>query len=296
MSEPLFAIDSSVYIFRSYFALEPRWQSRQGRPTETVYGFSAFLLKLLRQELPAYIAAAFDESLGSGFRHRLYPDYKANRELPDDNLAFQLDACKQVASVLGIPVFACEEYEADDYLATLATRAAGDRHVYILSRDKDLAQLLSDSVSLWDYGYGDKVSSDAYQQTKGLAPRLVADLLALMGDTSDNIPGVPGVGLKTATAILSRLGGIDEWIDSPEKLSDLPIRGARTLPEKILPYRGQIELAKQLTLLRKDLTAVPPLAELCWRGVDEEQANELFEELGLNGLKKRLADVVNLSR
>ncbi len=110
----LWLIDSSIYIFRSYFALEPRWQSRDGLATEAVYGFASFLLKMLAAERPDFVAAAFDESLESGFRHRLDPGYKANRALPDEALAFQLDACRRVAEALGVVTLASPEYEADD--------------------------------------------------------------------------------------------------------------------------------------------------------------------------------------
>ena len=289
--KPLYAIDSSVYIFRSYFALEPRWQSRDGRPTETVYGFAAFLLRFLAAESPRFVGAAFDESLGSGFRHRLDPQYKANRALPDDDLAFQLGACRQVAQALGIATFACDEYEADDYLATMAALAHPGQAVYLLSRDKDLAQLLSDDISLWDYGYSDPLSRLAYLEARGLEPALVADYLALVGDSSDNIAGVPGIGAKTATAILNALGPVARWLDAPEKLATVNIRGSRRLAEKISAHREQLLLARQLTGLRVNPAGPNRLEQLRWQGIDLDAATALFDTLGIGGLQKRLQAV-----
>ena len=288
MKEALFAIDASVYIFRSYFALEPRWQSRDGRPTETVYGFAAFLLKLLKQEQPGYIAAAFDESLGSGFRHRLYPDYKANRALPDEDLAFQLAACREVAEALGIPSFACDEYEADDYLATLANLAGSWQRVFILSRDKDLAQLLNATTSLWDYGYGEVLTAASFRESRGFEPALVADYLALVGDVSDNIPGVPGIGPKTATAIISRLGPVEHWLDDPDALTGIAVRGSKGLPAKIAGHREQILLAKRLIALEGNIAGLSSQSLSGWPGVDSAGARALFDRLGLGGLAGRL--------
>ncbi len=293
MKPRLFAIDSSAYIFRSYFALEPRWHSNDGRPTEAVYGFAAFLLRLLAAERPAAVAAAFDESLGRGFRHRLDPEYKANRVLPDEDLAFQLAACRRVADALGIATFASDEYEADDLLATLAAAHAASHEILVVSPDKDLAQLLSPGVNLWDYGRKERLDAEAFRRELGYAPHLVPDYLALVGDPGDNIPGVPGIGAKTATAILKALGGLEQWLDDPARLARVSVRGSGRLPERVAPLRDQIRLARRLALVER---AVPDVIhEPCphWRGFDADAARGLFADLGLAGLEGRLAALAN---
>ena len=288
MTPPLFAIDAPVYIFRSYFALEGRWQSRDGMATEAVYGFAAFLIRLLGAERPAYIAAAFDESLGSGFRHQLWPGYKASRALPDENLIYQFQGCRDVAAALGVGCFGCKRYEADDYLASFAAAAARDQKVFVISRDKDLTQLIDRHVSCWDYGYGDPVTLERFEADRGFNPVLMPDWLALIGDPGDDIPGVPGVGARTATAIVSTLGAVENWLDQPERLSAVEIRGSAKLAERIAPYRDQILLAKRLTTLNSGICAAPSLAEMARAGFDRHRAEEVFAHYGLQGLNKRL--------
>ena len=151
---PSFLIDASIYIFHYYFALADHWFSEEkGWPTAAVYGYTTFLLKLLEKEKPQRIAACFDESLGSCFRNDIYPDYKSSRALPDEMLAFQLEACRQVSELLGIPCFGSETHEADDLLASLYQRLQrSSKPIAVLTRDKDLGQVLSRPQDfLWDY-------------------------------------------------------------------------------------------------------------------------------------------------
>ncbi len=147
-----YLIDSSIYIFRSYFSLPDNWQALDsGYPTNAVYGFTGFLLDLLRNKNPQYLFCAFDESLGSGFRHQLCPDYKANRELPDEALAFQLNACRQLCRVLGIAEMASNTYEADDLIAAVARRTRQENaQPVVVTRDKDLTQIIESGDLYWD--------------------------------------------------------------------------------------------------------------------------------------------------
>lgn len=291
MAEPLFAIDSSIYIFRSYFALQPQWQSKDGVSTEAVFGFASLLLKLLAEENPVYIGAAFDESLGTGFRHQLYGEYKANRALPDEALGYQLESCRRIAESLGIACWASSQFEADDYLAAMVAAAGDDQQVYILSADKDLAQLLSDNVWLWDYPRKVKISGEGYRAKSGLRPELVPDLLALTGDVSDNIPGVPGIGPKTATAILAELGAIENWIEDLSKLLSVSVRGSKSLPVKLTPFRDQIRLAKKLAVLESSIPAGPQLNSLIRKPINLEQTVQIFEHLGIASLAPQLKEL-----
>lgn len=278
----VYLIDSSIFIFRYYFSLPDNWHSEDGYPTNAVYGFCSFLIKLLEQEQPRYLAAAFDESLESGFRHRLYPGYKANRVLPDEALAFQLNSCREAARILGIADFASSEYEADDLIGSLATVARTAGHaISILSRDKDLAQLLMSSDCLWDFGAAEPKFAHEFQQRFGVAVERLPDYLALVGDNIDNVPGVPGIGAKTAAAILQRFECLDTLFDNLDQLALLPVRGAGTLAGKIRAHRDQIELARQLTRIVCEVPLGVAFKGLRWRGVDLGRFEQFCEQLGL---------------
>ena len=151
--EHLFIIDASIYIFKYYFSMPDRWAATNGRPTETVYGYALWLYRFLRDQQPRKVVACFDESLSSCFRNEIYPDYKSSRALPDDDLAFQLLACKRITELMGVSCYASPVYEADDLIGTFAHAAfRKDLPYVILSRDKDLSQLLyGENAALWNY-------------------------------------------------------------------------------------------------------------------------------------------------
>ena len=205
-------IDSPIYIFRSYFSLPENWHSLEPKfSTNAVYGFTGFLLDLLRRQQPEYIFCAFDESLGTGFRHQLCVDYKANRELPDDALAFQLNACRQLCRVLGVVEMASADFEADDLIGSMASVVRGNNvQPVIVSRDKDLMQLVEGQDLYWDFGKSSAKGQPELEAELDLGCGQMADYLALVGDTSDNIKGVPGIGSKTAKQLLSHFS------DAPE--------------------------------------------------------------------------------
>ena len=264
MSTALYLIDASIYIFRHYFVLPERWHSDAGYPTQAVYGYLGFLLNLLEQRQPQFIAAAFDESLGSCFRNTIYPHYKANRVLPDEALAFQLAACAEVTDLLGIVGLASDSHEADDIIGTLAEsgRAAGHQLI-VVSGDKDLAQLLGEDDLIWDFGRGEPRDRRAIKQDIGIWPEQLADYLALVGDPVDNIPGVPGIGPKTAAALLSHFGTLDAVLTAGEQLAEVPVRGAAKLAQKIDACREQLAIARQLTGIAGDAPIGEP--SLCRR-------------------------------
>lgn len=284
---PAYLIDASVHIFRYYFALPPNWVSRAGYSSEAVYGFTNFLLDLLARR-PRYIACAFDESLGSCFRNRLYPDYKCSRALPDEALAFQLAACREMAQTLGIASFASERYEADDILATL-TRLCRGRDPVIISRDKDLGQLLDrGAASLWDFAADRHLDADAFRAKFGVRPGQIADYLALVGDSSDDIPGVPGIGPKTAARLLAECGDIETLLAKREGVADLPLRGAAVIAARLDEFAQQVKLAKQLASLVDNVELNVELADLQPLVVDIEVAQALAEEFGIGGLKAKI--------
>ncbi|WIO73235.1 5'-3' exonuclease H3TH domain-containing protein [Porticoccaceae bacterium LTM1] len=279
---PIYLIDASIYIFKSYFALPDNWVSEGGYPTNAVYGYTLWLLKLLEAESPTHLAAAYDESLGSGFRHRLCPNYKANRVLPDEALAFQLNACREVAELLGITSLASDEYEADDIVGTLASISRSEGFCpTLLSRDKDLAQLLAEGEVLWDYGSAEpRTVADLEAHFQVPVSRL-ADYLALVGDAIDNIAGVPGIGPKTAAAIIGHYSSIDAILEDPDQLANLKVRGAKTLADKIVPWQDQLLLSRQLTKICCDAPLGICVGELLWRGIDRAGFTEFCQRMGL---------------
>ena len=277
----LYLIDASIYIFRYFFAMPAGMRSVHGRPTETVYGFARWLCRLTDTLAPQHVALCFDESLGSGFRHQIYAGYKSSRAHPDDDLAFQLLACKKVGELMGLACYASDTHEADDLIGTLAQWCAvNDKPYTVLSRDKDLAQVICHPAArLWDFPDGDALDHNALTELMGVRPAQVADFLALMGDPGDDIPGVPGVGKKTAAALLSHF---DSWAQMRDRLDDvaeLPVRGARSLVDKLKAHRDQVDMALRLSTIVTDAMAVD------WRQTRRRPADvaslvELGRQLG----------------
>ncbi|MGB1403203.1 MAG: 5'-3' exonuclease [Porticoccaceae bacterium] len=277
-----FLIDSSIYIFRSYFTLPDNWRAQQSRyPTNAIYGFTAFLLDILRQKQPDYLFCAFDESLGSGFRHKLCGDYKANRELPDDALAFQLNACRQLCRVLGVSEMASTTYEADDLIGAVAAnvREANGQPV-IVSRDKDLTQLIQPGDLYWDFGKLPPQTCEQVESQLQLGCGQMADYLALVGDSSDNIAGIPGVGAKTAKQLLSHFRSVNDILAHLDQLQDLPIRGAKKLADKFNDHRDQLLLSRRLATIVTDIEEAPNASQIGWRGIYCDAFDIFCEEMG----------------
>jgi len=258
---PAFLLDASAVIFRYYFSMPDHWQSQEGYATAAVYGYTHWLRRLLRAERPSHIAACFDESLGSGHRHQLYPGYKRQRALPDDALAFQLTACRRVSELLGVSTFASPDYEADDLVGTLAAHQHREgRASVIVSRDKDLGQLLKPGDRLWHYPEQPPLSREDFVAKWGLLPEQLPDYLALVGDAVDDIPGVPGIGAKTARALLDRFGSVAQLIARCDEVATMPMRGARALAGRIQEHVAQIQLAYQLATICCDVPLDPTIA------------------------------------
>ena len=275
-------IDSSIYIFKSYFSLPEKWHAEDSQhSTHAVYGFTNFLLDLLKKQQPNYIFCAFDESLQTGFRHQLCPEYKINRELPDEALAFQLNACRQLCRVLGITEMASNQYEADDLLGAMATkvRKAGIQPV-IISRDKDLTQIIQEGDLYWDIGKSQPKDYKQLEQDLGVGCHQMADYLALVGDSSDSIAGVPGVGPKTARELLSWMPSIEHIIENSAQLGDLPIRGAAKLSDKIADNQQQLLLSRQLATIVTDIDEIPSCDNIQWQGVYQDAFALFADEMG----------------
>lgn len=280
MKTPCYLIDSSIYIFRYYFAPGRGHESQSGREVSTVLSFTRWLLKFLAAERPEKVAACFDESLETGYRHQIDPSYKANRALPDEALAYELLACKKVAELLGLPSYASERYEADDFIGALAkhARAAG-LEPYLLTRDKDLGQILQlEDGKLWDYGYAEPLSYSLFSESFGIKPERIHEYLAIAGDAVDGIEGVSGVGKKTVAALFSYFESWSEIKAQHERIATLPIRGASKLAAKLLGAAEKIDSNLQLTCLA-DYCLDAGVIDLDRGEIQFEQLETLLNEL-----------------
>ncbi len=287
--DPALLIDASIFIFRSYFSLPDNWFSEDGYPTAAVYGYTTFLLNLLENQQASTVAACYDESLDTCFRNDLYPDYKSSRELPDEALAFQLSACKQIGEQMGIASFASDHYEADDLLGTLAQLCRKEsRPVALLTRDKDLGQLLKrEQDFLWNPSFkgaykaseGRLYTADIIEKF-GVRPDQLVDYLALVGDSVDDIPGVPGVGPKTAAGLLEQYTDILDIFRHLDDLHALPIRGAGKLAEKLTQHTKQIAMARQLATIVEDIPLGIEIEDLALKTVNLVALEELMSSLG----------------
>jgi DNA polymerase-1 len=249
----VYLVDASVYIFRAWYAQGPDQHDGDGNPTHALYGFARFLGDLIERRTPQYMAVAFDECRGSGHRHALLPSYKANREPAPPELKRQFALCREFCRCLGVAEYGSTDYEADDLIGTLAAlvRSEGLR-VTLVSRDKDLSQLIAPGDRYWDYADAAEYSYEEIATRFGVAPESMADYLALTGDAVDNIPGVPGIGPKTAAALMHRYATLELLYESLEQVAYLPLRGASRLPARLREHREAAYLARALTRIHCD--------------------------------------------
>src|SRR5258706_11714526 len=234
--------------------MPPDMQDAEGNPTHALYGFARFICDLIEKRRPQYLAVAFDESLGTiGYRERLYPAYKANREPAPAELKRQFALCREFCRHLGVAEFAHQEFEADDLIGTLAVRARDEGlRVTVVTRDKDLSQLVGRGDRFWDYSDAAEYAYEQIAGRFGVAPERMADYLALTGDAVDNIPGVPGIGPKTAGALMNRYASLEELYADLEQVAYLPLRGASRLPARLREHREAAYLARSLTRIPCD--------------------------------------------
>ncbi|MGN6451742.1 MAG: 5'-3' exonuclease [Steroidobacteraceae bacterium] len=284
----IFLIDASCYVFRAYHSILPDMRDRDGNPVHAVFGFARFLGDLIERVRPTYIAVAFDERRTGSYRSRIYPAYKANRERAPLDLAAQMCRCRELCRHLGVAEFVDPEYEADDLIGTLACvmRAQGVRAAFI-SRDKDFAQLMRDGDLFWDFGAREQFGYHDIERRYGAAPECFADYLALTGDTSDNIPGVPGIGQRTAAILMKAFGSLDELYANLARVAQLPLRGAGTLAARLAAHKESVYLARQLTRIACDLSLGANAGTLRRRMPDLVALAELYDRLGFGPFLRR---------
>ncbi len=286
--ERIYLVDASPYIFRAFFSVPPSVKTPDGKPKNALHGFSGFLLKLIADEEVRHMALTFDRSLNTSFRNEIYPEYKAQRELPPPELEAQLRWCESLGTALGIATFADERFEADDLIATLCgPLEASGVEVVIVTSDKDLAQLVGPRVSLYDFAKGDRYGADEVEEKFGVRPGQIADYLALAGDSVDNIPGVAGVGKKTAVALLQAFENLDAIYDDLERVAELPIRGAKSLASRLGDQKDLAFLSKRLAVVSTEAPVAAGVDQLRIQGPDENVLDPLADALGMERFAER---------
>jgi len=284
---PAHLVDGSLYVFRAWHSMPDEFHDVDGHPVNAVHGFTRFLCELLEKTRSEHIAVAFDASLTSSFRNAIYPAYKANRELPPPELEHQFVLCRAVTEALGISVLIDHSYEADDLIgsAMWSLRGHGLRSV-IVSADKDFGQLLGEHDEQWDYARGLRWGPAGVHEKLGVHPHQVADYLALCGDAVDNIPGVPGIGAKTAAALLSHFGSLDVLLERIDEVAFLRLRGAATCAQKLREHAEAALLYRRLTRIALD-APVSPAADALRRGRgDNDGLDALCERLRFGPLTR----------
>ena len=287
----IYLVDASCFVFRAYHSIPDHMADGDGRPVNALYGFARFLSDLLERERPEYLAVAFDESLAGSFRSRIFPAYKANREPAPPGLKEQFARCRELCRHFGAAEFGSAEYEADDIIGTLATRlrVAGFRST-LVTRDKDLAQLVREGDEFWDYMAEQRLRYGDIAARFGVCPERIADFLALTGDAVDNIPGVPGVGRKTASVLLASFESLDDLYANLNRVATLEVRGAGGLGARLLEHRGAAYLARELTRIACDMPLPVTAAELRRTPPDLEALGGFYDRAGFGSMLRRQAE------
>ena len=286
---PLVLVDGSSYLYRAFHAFPPL-TNREGEPTGAMYGVVNMLKSLISQVEPSHIAVVFDAK-GKTFRDELFEQYKSHRPPMPDELRSQIQPLHAIIKALGIPLISVEGVEADDVIGTLAVQAAKEgKHVLISTGDKDMAQLVNDHIMLINTMNNTLLDREGVIEKYGIPPELVIDWLALQGDSSDNIPGVKGVGEKTALALLQGIGSIKTIYENLDKVAELSFRGAKTFAPKLLSEKEMADLSYLLATIKTDVELDVTHDQLTTSPQDRDKLVELF---GKYEFKKWLNEVMN---
>ena len=288
----VYHVDASYFIFRAYHSMPPDMVDGDGNATHALYGFARFLSDLLEQVRPERIGVAFDLSTRheTSFRNGIYPPYKANREAPPADLERQFALCREFCRHMGVSEFASMMYNADDIIGTLVarSRAAGLRSI-LVTRDKDLSQLIRDGDVFWDYSGNTRYHYHDIGPRFGATPELIADFLALTGDSVDNIPGVPGVGKKTATELFAVFGSLDELYANLHRIPAMKLRGGAAIAARLIAHKEAAYLARRLTGIVCDIPLAATLDDLKPRQPDGAALELFFNTHGFGSILRQQA-------
>jgi DNA polymerase I len=283
----LYLIDGSSYIYRAFFALPPL-TSPSGLPTNAVYGFTTMILKLLAEVQPQYVGVIFDAP-GATFRDAIYDQYKAHRPPAPDDLRAQIPFIHQVVDGFRIHCLTVPGVEADDVIATLTAKLAGNEvECVVVTGDKDLMQIVGEHVRLWDTMRDRWFDDAAVRERLGVGPERVVDFMALVGDAVDNIPGIKGIGEKTALALVQRFGDLDSILQHVDEVPDMGLRGAKKVAELLRTGAATARLSRELATVRRDVEVDCTLAAFRFRDLDVEVLRGLFNQFGFQSLARQL--------
>ena len=288
----LFLLDAYALIFRGYYAFikNPRINSK-GMDTSAILGFTNSLFDVIKKERPDHLAVAFDKG-GSKFRNDIFADYKANRSETPEAIKIAVPYIQKLLKALHIPIIELEGYEADDIIGTLARlqREQG-RSCVVVTRDKDLTQVLKPGDEFWDYSGRRRLAYGQIADAFGVLPERMADFLALTGDPVDNIPGVPGVGKKTATVLLTEFESLEHLYQDLPRVKELPLRGAARIFDKLSQHKEDAMLARRLTVIADDM----PLegVNVARSAPNLELLLEVLDEAGLGGRLRRRSEALH---
>ena len=294
-SKTLVLVDASMYVFRAWHSMPDEFHDADGWPTNAVHGFARFMLELLERERPGHIAIAFDEALDSCFRNALYPAYKANRDPAPPELKRQFAWCKALCEAVGLATLAHSDYEADDLIGSAVHRARGDgfRSV-IVSADKDMSQLLAAHDEQYDFAKGVRWGAAGVKARQGVHAHQIADYLALTGDAVDNIPGISGIGAKSAAVLLAHFESLDALLARIDEVPFLRLRGAAGMATRLREQREHALLWRQLTTIALD--APLPDGDFARGKGDAAELASLSDWIGFGPLtRKRLVEAAGLA-
>ena len=278
MKKPVYIIDSMNYIFRAYHALPDNIVSPSGMLANAVLGYLRTLLRIIKERKPEYMAAVFEKD--TSFRNGIFEGYKANRKQPPADLEPQFEYCRKITDAIGVACFEVDDYEADDVIGTIAARMSGLGHpVVVVTGDKDMTQLVCDSVRIYDIAKEQWLDEGGVREKFGVAPSQIPDLLALHGDHIDNIPGVAGVGEKTARQILAVCRSIEE-LGSTELTAELKFRGRDEILKRIRENMENVRISRRLATICCEVPMEVSSEALRYRRGDTRLLYPLCQELG----------------
>ena len=290
MTDPsprLFLIDGSSYIFRAFFAIPPL-SNAAGLPTNAIFGFTNILLKLLKQHRPEYVVVALDAGRET-FRNEMFADYKSNRPEAPAELVPQFPYFRKVLDALNLPLLELPGYEADDIIATLCGRMSSQGcEVVVVSSDKDLMQLVTDGIRLLDSAKDLWIGADQVREKFGVAPEQVVEVMGLMGDPVDNIPGVKGIGEKTAIALIQQFQTLENLFAHLAEVEKMKLRGAARVRNLLAEGQQAAFLSRDLATVKRDVPVDVSLENLAFQGPNKEKLEQLFSELNFTQLLKTL--------
>src|SRR5947207_10178941 len=282
MSKSFYIIDGHAQIFRAFYAPFRELSSSTGEPTKATYVFTQMLLNLIAQRKPEYLAMVIDSGDEYVFRKEIYPDYKANRQATPADLEPQERRILQIVKDAGIPVFAKRGFEADDLIATIARKLCDQGYdIIVVSKDKDLRQLINDCTRMYDVQFDQFTDAARMETDCGYGPGEAIEVQTLMGDNIDNVPGIPGVGEKTAAKLIKKYGKAEAVLEHLDELTP-------KLRENFEKFGNKLPMARQLVTLKNDVEMEFDPEQCKFFGLDMDALKGHFEELGFTALLKRL--------